>query len=64
MFNFINLLFQTPHRRYPNEKNLQVNTKNIVSYLSRGNILLQNSRYTTQQDIDNMKKSIFQYFSK
>ena len=64
MLNFISSLFKMPHRIHPTNSPKSMNTKSIVSYLSNGNILLQQAKYTTKQDIQNMKNDIFPYFSK
>ena len=64
MLNFITNLFKTPHRVYPANLSQNIKTEPIISYLSNGNILLQQAKYTTQQDIQNMKNDIFSYFSK
>ncbi|MEA3288848.1 MAG: hypothetical protein U9Q04_01600 [Campylobacterota bacterium] len=64
MFNFINNLLKTPHRIHPSTKLESIKTEPIISYLSNGNVLLQQAKYTTEKDIQNMKSDIFSYFSK
>ena len=64
MFNFINNLLKTPRRIYPSVKQPSIKTEPIISYLSNGNILLQQSKYTTENDIQNIKNDLFSYFTK
>jgi hypothetical protein len=64
MLNFITNLLKTPRRVHPSGLSQNIKTESIVSHLSNGNILLQQAKYTTHQDILNMKNNIFSYFSK
>lgn len=58
-------IFKSNNRLHPNvdfKKNIDINS--IISHLSIGNVLLQNSQYTTKEDVSKIKKETFSYFSK
>ena len=65
MLKIILNLFKTYKRNNPlTHMNKNTNVRNIVSKLSRGNILLQNGHYLTKNEIVKMRKHSFSYFSK
>jgi hypothetical protein len=64
MLDFIYNIFKTPQRLYPKQINKNNSPRRIVSYLSNGNVLLQQSKYHTFKDIQKKKKDIFSYFHK
>ncbi len=64
MLKFISNILKTPQRLHPQSTAQAIKTESIIAHLSNGNILLQQAKYTTYQDISNMKNNIFSYFSK
>jgi len=64
MFNFIIDAFKVHARVYPSKRTSTKKVDSIISYLSNGNILLQDAKYQTQSDINTKKNKIFTYFLK
>jgi hypothetical protein len=66
MLNFIVNLFKADLIIVPSTdtERLKEQSKSIVSSLSRGNILLQQKKYTTREELIQKKEHLSDYFSK
>lgn len=64
MFNFIIDAFKVHNRVHPKSTHLEKKVNIIISYLSNGNILLQDAKYQTESDISTKKSNLFSYFLK